>query len=100
MGKYFSFKGEVNRKQFWLTILLGFVLNVIASMILQMVTGSLIMGMLPGFVWFYVILTTSVKSLREMGKPELLVLLYFIPLIGFLICLLWFGFAKPQKSRT
>jgi uncharacterized membrane protein YhaH (DUF805 family) len=74
MGKYFSFKGEVNRKQFWLTILLGFVLNVIASMILQMVTGSLIMGMLPGFVWFYVILTTSVKRLREMGKPELLVL--------------------------
>jgi uncharacterized membrane protein YhaH (DUF805 family) len=99
---YVGFSGRAARSEFWFWAL--FV--VLVSIATQFLDGSLFnqqFGVLSGvaaLALFLPGLAMSVRRLHDRDKSGWFVLLYFIPLVGFIILLIWYcmrGTVGPNR---
>lgn len=104
-----SFRGRFSRKQFWL-YWLGAMLGLALAMVLMGVlaplgqsaslAGSLVVGV-AAILASWVSLATQVKRWHDQNRSGWMVLVTFIPFVGFLISLICLGFLRgtPGDNR-
>jgi uncharacterized membrane protein YhaH (DUF805 family) len=89
---YVGFSGRAARSEFWFWVLFA-VLVSIATQVLDGILFGQQFGILSGIgalALFLPGLAVSVRRLHDRDKSGWFVLLYFIPLIGFIILLIWY----------
>ena len=90
--KYVDFAGKEERKNFWLTVLVNFIISAIVGAI------SAKLSALFGLAILIPSLAMCVRRLRDAGLNVLLVLIALIPFIGGLVLLVLC--ALPSKSGS
>ena len=91
--KYFCFEGRANRKEFWMWVLVVFVISFVLSLIPK--AG----GILSAIFSLAVLLTSigvTARRLHDLGKSGWLQMLGLIPFIGILIVLI---LCIPEGSK-
>ena len=79
LNKYATFTGRANRSEYWYWALFNFILGFIPYL-----------GWVACLVTFIPSLAVSVRRLHDIGKSGLYYLLVLIPIVGFILMLVWF----------
>jgi len=115
-GRAFDFKGKTRRKDFWLTLLQGFILSIfiiglpmffyisteIYNSVDPVVTANSLSRNISYIAWLIAIinlipsLSIQIRRLNDIGKEPAWVLLSFVPFISFLLI---FWYAKPSLKK-
>lgn len=83
-NKYAEFKGRASRSEFW-WFQLFYILAAFIGMMINPVLGGLIyLAMLVP------LLAVTIRRLHDKDKSGWFLLLYFVPLVGSIILLVWF----------
>ena len=86
---YVNFEGKTQRKDFWLTVLVNFIISSVLSVIFAPIAGLFGLAcLIPG-------LAMGVRRLRDGGFSPLLILLLLVPFIGWLALLVLY--CMPSK---
>ena len=83
-NKYAEFKGRASRSEFWWFQLFYMLAAIIAMMINPVLGGIAYLAMLVP------LLAVTIRRLHDKDKSGWFLLLYFVPLIGSIILLVWF----------
>ncbi len=102
----FSYRGRINRAQFWafggiIAILLLILYAMVNYLTYSSSLSSLIMVMLCGisaFLIFYMGIPVSVKRLHDVGATGWTMLLLLIPILGAIILCVITGFMKGDSG--
>lgn len=89
LKKYAEFKGRARRKEFWMFFLFNLIISIALGAIGYML-GMEFIGSLYSLAIFIPSLAVGARRLHDIGKSGWWQLLYFIPLIGFLVLLYFF----------
>ena len=100
LKQYADFSGRARRKEYWMFVLFNFIFLIVAA-ILDNILGLTfkIAGQSVGYGWLYLAyclailipgLAVAVRRLHDRGKSGWYYFIAFIPLIGFIILLVWF----------
>ena len=87
--KYVDFAGKEGRKNFWLTVLVNFIISAILGAVLPAVSGIF------GLAILIPSLAMGVRRLRDGGFTPWLILLALIPFLGWLALLVLY--CLPSK---
>ncbi|MCR5381067.1 MAG: DUF805 domain-containing protein [Lentisphaeria bacterium] len=87
--KYVDFAGKEGRKNFWLTVLVNFIISAILGAVLPAVSGIF------GLAILIPSLAMGVRRLRDGGFTPWLILLALIPFLGWLALLVLY--CMPSK---
>ncbi|MBR5837020.1 MAG: DUF805 domain-containing protein [Victivallales bacterium] len=87
--KYVDFAGKEGRKNFWLTVLVNFIISAILGAVLPAVSGIF------GLAILIPSLPMGVRRLRDGGFTPWLILLALIPFLGWLALLVLY--CMPSK---
>ena len=87
--KYVDFAGKEQRKNFWLTVLVNFIISAVLGAVLPAVSGIF------GLAILIPSLAMGVRRLRDGGFNPLLILLVLIPVLGWLALLVLY--CLPSK---
>ena len=99
---YVSFTGRAARSEFWFWALFALLVT-IATQVLDDILFGQQFGLLSGvaaLALFLPGLAVSVRRLHDRDKSGWFILLYFIPLVGFIILLIWYclrGTVGPNR---
>jgi uncharacterized membrane protein YhaH (DUF805 family) len=103
--RYAQFGGRSDRKEFWYYVLFYVIVSAILSMLDVMLFGgayhytadgwdvSYDRGILSGIFWLVSIvpwIAVQVRRLHDTNKSGWLVLLWWIPIIGWILLLIWY----------
>ena len=97
---YVDFAGRATRKQFWLFVLFNFIITLILAFVGQM-EGS-VGSLFTVIYWVYGLavllpnLAIAARRLHDIGRSAWWLLLYFVPVIGGLVLLVFF--VLPSKK--
>ena len=81
--KYADFTGRASRSEYWWFVLFQVLVSLASSMLGDVVNGLVMLGLLlPG-------LAVGARRLHDIGKSAWFLLLWFIPLIGWIILIVW-----------
>ena len=83
LKQYADFKGRARRKEFWMFVLFNFLAGVVLSLVDRMFGINLFSGIYGLFV-FIPGLAVSIRRLHDIGKSGWMILIAFIPIIGFI----------------
>lgn len=87
---YVNFNGRARRTAYWMFVLF----NIIAAIIVGVIDGILgtggLLGSLYGLAVFLPWLALGVRRLHDTGKSGWLILVGFIPVIGWIVLLIFF----------
>ena len=84
LKKYADFSGRARRKEYWFFCLLALVVAAVAQFISPaLYVISCLALFVPGAA-------VSVRRLQDLDKSGWWLLLYFVPIIGVLVLLVWF----------
>lgn len=100
--KWKDFKGRTNRKDFWTFNISIFLVFLLFGLLTQLLGHSAIFGTLALIFWVLTlipVLSSIVRRLHDIGSSGLLVLVYFIPILGQLILLVLL-LAKSKESES
>lgn len=90
VSKYTEFKGRATRTQFWMYVLIYLVISVILSMISTWLV----------FVYELALLSPSLaigaRRLHDIDRPGLWQLLWLVPVIGWIVLIIFF--AQPSDG--
>jgi len=88
---YCNFKGRASRSEFWWFVLFTFLCSVVVSFvaIFSSTVGN-ILNVVVSLGFFLPSLGLSVRRLHDVDKSGWWVLLSFIPVVGFIVLLIWF----------
>ena len=87
--KYVDFAGKEGRKNFWLTVLVNFIISAVLGTVLPAVSGIF------GLAILIPSLAMGVRRLRDGGFTPWLILLALIPFLGWLALLVLY--CMPSK---
>ena len=87
--KYVDFAGKEGRKNFWLTVLVNFIISAILGAVLPAVSGIF------GLAILIPSLAMGVRRLRDGGFTPWLILLALVPFLGWLALLVLY--CMPSK---
>ena len=87
--KYVDFAGKEGRKNFWLTVLVNFIISAVLGAVLPAVSGIF------GLAILIPSLAMGVRRLRDGGFTPWLILLALIPFLGWLALLVLY--CMPSK---
>ena len=95
---YFDFSGRATRTQFWMFVLINFIIGIvlgfICGMFLQEQTSNIIKWAYT-IALFFPSLGLAARRLRDGGFSPWLLLLYFIPVLGWIVLLILY--IMPSK---
>ena len=99
-----SFDGRINRKPFWLSIVVLIAIGIVAS-ILDLILGTFsaesgigIIGGIVSLIMIYPSLALYAKRWHDRGKSGWWSLIIFIPLIGAIWILVELGFLRGNEG--
>lgn len=106
LSKYATFSGRASRPEFWWWFLAVFLVQIVTQLIDAALfgpagpdgTGGQPLSLLVSLVLFLPGLAVSARRLHDIGKNAWWLLLFLIPLIGFLV-LLWF-YTRPSDNAN
>lgn len=85
---YANFNGRAGKKEFWMFILVYFILSIIAGVIGNFMDTSSISSLL-GLVLFVPSIAVGARRLHDTGKSGWLQLLHLIPILGTIILIVF-----------
>jgi uncharacterized membrane protein YhaH (DUF805 family) len=102
---YVGFSGRAARSEFWFWVLFAVIVSFATQLLDGMIFGEEFgqFGLLSGIAalaLFLPGLAVSVRRLHDRDKSGWFILLHFIPLVGFIILLIWFcmrGTVGPNR---
>ena len=77
-SNYANFSGRARRSEYWYFALFSFIISLIP--IVNLIVG--LISIIPG-------IAVSVRRLHDIGKSGWWLLLGFIPIVGFIVLLIW-----------
>jgi uncharacterized membrane protein YhaH (DUF805 family) len=82
--KYVDFGGRASRPEFWFFVLFQCLASMVATMLGGLLWPVVALGLLlPS-------LAVSARRLQDSGRSPWFLLLYFVPVVGIIILLVWF----------
>lgn len=89
--KYFQISDRAPRSEYWYWLLF----TILASVVLGFIDGLLFMNVQPlsslfGLATIIPSITVGVRRLHDTGRTGWLLLIAFIPLVGWVLLLIWF----------
>lgn len=98
-NNYFNFEGRSTRKQYWMFTLYYIILAVVVGLVAYSIDTPLILD-LYSLALLLPVLGLSVRRLHDIGKSGWWVLIGFIPLIGWIVLLVFYVTdSQPGKNQ-
>ena len=100
-----SFEGRIGRKEFWMGILVMFVVGIVAG-VLDLVLGTAkpdglgLVGIIAVLIMLYQAIALYAKRWHDRGKSGWWTLISFVPVIGFLWMLVELGILKGTDGAN
>ena len=95
LQKYAVFTGRSRRKEFWMFVLFTFVVEIILA-IIDAIIGTydtaVGMGLLSGLFYLAILVPSialNTRRLHDIGKSGWFQLLFLIPIVGFILWIIW-----------
>lgn len=89
LKKYAVFYGRDRRTEYWMFVLFNFIIAFAISIVEGLLGSSGIIGLLYVPAVFIPSLAVSVRRLHDTGRSGLWLLIAFVPLIGFIVLLVF-----------
>ena len=106
MRKYATFSGRSPRKEFWMFtliyLIIGFVAGIIDSALFGATAGGETIGIVGGIVALAHLIPSiavGVRRLHDIGRTGWWMLIAFIPLLGFIVLLVFFCFNSEEGEN-
>ena len=105
LKKYQDFSGRATRNEFWYFMLFNALVGLgvtIVDLVIGTYSEQAGIGLLSGLYWFAAIvpgLAVTVRRLQDSGRSGLWVLIWFVPLIGLIIMII-FMLLKTQPGAN
>ena len=95
LKKYAVFKGRAGRKEFWMFMLISFVISMILSFIDGMIsdTGATLLSSLYLLAVLLPSLAVGARRLHDTDKTAWLLLLLLIPIVGWIALIVMYAMA-------
>lgn len=92
-SKYATFDGRASRSEYWWFFLFTFLGSIAASMLGETLSGLFALAvLLPS-------LAVGARRLHDVDKSGWFLLLWFIPLIGWIVLVIWAAQAGKEPNR-
>ncbi|MEO2279481.1 DUF805 domain-containing protein [Pseudoalteromonas pernae] len=89
LKRYADFTGRTRRKGYWMFILFYLIFAIVATVI-DMVLGTMFVGTVYSLALLIPSLAIGARRLHDTGRSGWWQLLYFLPLIGFIVLIIFF----------
>lgn len=100
LKQYFVFQGRARRKEYWMFVLISFIISIVLAIIENILGIASLLTTLYSLAVFLPSLGVSVRRLHDTGRSGWWILLVLIPLIGPLIVLVLMCFdSEPGTNR-
>ncbi len=93
LERFAQFVGRAGRAEFWWFLLANFIVSAILSLLGQASTIFAVLGAIYGLAVLIPGIAVSIRRLHDTGKSGWFLLLYLIPLVGFIILIVFFATA-------
>ena len=97
---YANFSGKTNRADFWWAVLGVFLLSMVVSIVGGMIFGNQNGTNILSSIWSLVTLipglALEVRRLHDIGKSGWWILIGLIPIVGFILLIVWY--CQPSKA--
>lgn len=91
LKKYAVFEGRSTRSEFWYFVLFNFLIAVAIGIVEGVIfRGSMVLGILYSLAVFIPGLAVTVRRLHDIGKSGWWILIWLIPLIGWIVLLVFY----------
>ena len=109
LERFAQFVGRAGRAEFWWFFLANLIVSVILSLLGQASTIFTVLGAIYGLGVLIPSIAVSIRRLHDTGKSGWFLLLYLIPLVGFIILVVFFAtagnpgvnqYGPPAAGRT
>ena len=91
LQKYAVFSGRSRRKEFWMFVLFTFVVEIVLA-IIGTYNTALGIGLLSGLFYLAILVPSialNTRRLHDIGKSGWFQLLFIIPIVGFILWIIW-----------
>ena len=101
LRKYAVFSGRARRKEFWMFVLVNFIISLGLGVISIVIKDkNNILGMLYSLAVFLPSLAVSVRRLHDTGRSGWWLLIGFIPIIGWIALLIFYIMdSQPGENK-
>ncbi|MEM0515262.1 DUF805 domain-containing protein [Pseudoalteromonas sp. YIC-827] len=89
LKRYADFSGRTRRKGYWMFILFYLIFSIVVTVI-DSVLGTAFLGMIFSLALLIPSLAIGARRLHDTGRSGWWQLLYFLPIIGFIVLLIFF----------
>lgn len=92
-AKYATFSGRARRKEYWYFVLFNMVVSIVIGMLARAIGGENLERTLTS-IWSLAVLIPGLavvwRRLHDIGKSGAWWFLVFVPVVGWIILLIWF----------
>ncbi len=88
LRKYAEFTGRATRKQYWMFVLFYFIFTIVLGVI-DNVLGIVLLGLVFSLGMLVPSIAITARRLHDIGRSGWWQLIYFIPLIGLIVMLVF-----------
>lgn len=99
LKNYANFTGRARRKEFWFFALTQFIILIIAQILDAILGSEFLFYMLTVLALFIPALAVSIRRLHDIGKSGWWYLIGLVPLIGFILLIIWFATETKQNNN-
>ena len=89
LRKYTDFAGRARRKEYWMFVLINTLILLALAVIEELIGSGGVVGILYSLVVLIPSLAVSVRRLHDTNRTGWWLLINFIPLIGFIVLLIF-----------
>ena len=89
LENYANFEGRARRQEFWYFALANFIVNVVLTVLGQASSLFSVLGIVYGLGVIVPGIAVGVRRLHDIGKPGIWILVGLIPIVGWIILLVW-----------
>ncbi len=87
--KFAEFSGRARRKEFWMFILFNLIVSIVLTLVDNML-GIMMLGSIYSLAVLIPSLAIGARRLHDTGRSGWWQLLYFLPVIGFIVLIVFF----------
>jgi uncharacterized membrane protein YhaH (DUF805 family) len=104
-SKYVDFNGRARRSEYWFFVLFGVIVSIVTSILdsilgLDFGSGSGVLGTVASLALLLPQLAVGARRLHDTGRSGWWQLLGIIPIIGWIILIIWFATdSKPGDNQ-
>lgn len=89
MKQYADFNGRARRTEYWMFVLFNIIFSAIAG-IIDTIIGTNLLNVIYSLAVLIPGIAVAVRRLHDIGKSGWYYLLVLIPIVGFIILIVWF----------